>query len=517
MPFNDHSKRRHVLCQGTACRLAAWLSVLVLVLVLAFFYGDRFAITARPISDPPDRPGAGYPTQIYYGPANSIAVLPFDNERPAVASTADSFLPAGFAESLITQLLGNPKLQVTSRSSSFFFKDDQVELSIVAERLKVTYLLEGSIQEVAGKVRVKARLLRMNPDKELWSESFIGTRAGLGGVRDEITNAVTSTMNQPAGIKNPGKKLNPEVWLLVLEGRELLHLKGLENLQQAKTRFDQALEIDPVSGAAWLGLAETYLDPSWPTAGAHPGYEQARKAARTALEINPALAGAYLVLSKIRRTFDWDWKGAREAAQQALKLRPGDADVLSNASDNEFTFGKFEKAVELLEETIRRDPVVLPHLLGLGLLYEFSGDYDQALIVYRQLLGLNPDYPAAHAYRARVKLAQDNPESALREADQEQNPFWQRYARILALIALDRFDEADPLIKKMILENAHDAAYQIAEIHAFRGDVETAFEWLDRAYEQRDGGMSEIIGNQFLAALEEDVRWTSLLSQMGLR
>ena len=69
----------------------------------------------------------------------------------------------------------------------------------------------------------------------------------------------------------------------------------------------------------------------------------------------------------------------------------------------------------------------------------------------------------------------------------------------------------------MIQENAYEAAFQIAEIHAFRGDVDGAFEWLERAYEQRDGGMSEIIGNQFLADLEDDERWSSLLSRMGLQ
>ena len=522
MSLNDLLKSRLIRRKGIGSRVVAWLSVLVVALVLAFFYRDRFAITAGSISEPHGGPAAGYPTQIYYGPANSIAVLPFaavpfNDEGPVAESAADSLLPAGFADSLIDQLVQNPELQVTSRSSSFFFNQDQVELPVIAERLKVTHLLEGSFQEVAGGVRIKVRLFRVNPDKELWSGSFIGAHAELPGLRDEIAAAVTSAMNRQPGIEQAGKMLNPEAWLLVLEGRQLLRLRGLENLERAKTRFDRALELDPGSGEAWLGLAETYFDPSWPATGTRSGYEQAREAAWAALEINPALAEAHLALSRIRRTFDWDWKGSREAAQQALKLRPGSADILSNASDAEFTLGNFEEAIEFAQEAIKRDPVVLPHLLGLGLLFEFSGDYDQALIVYRQLLGLNPGYPAAHAFRARVKLAQDKPESALREADQEQNPFWKRYARILALIALDRFDEADPLMDQMILENAHDAAYQIAEIHAFRGNVDAAFEWLDRAYEQRDGGMSEIIGNPFLAALEEDERWPGFLSRMGLR
>jgi serine/threonine-protein kinase len=313
------------------------------------------------------------------------------------------------------------------------------------------------------------------------------------------------------------KELNPDAWLLLLEGRHFLRQRGLESLYRAEAAFTRSKELDPGSSEAWLGLAELYLDPVWPGSGFDPGHEQAREAALTALELNPDLAGAHVVLSKIMRNFDWDWRGAREASRLALDLEPGNADVLSTASDIEFTFGNFEKAVELQEAAISRDPVLLPHLLGLGLLYEFSGDYDNSLIAYRRLLGLNPDYPAVRAFRARVKIAQDKPGSALREAEQETDPFWKRYARTLALIALERFDEADALLEQMIDENAGEAAFQIAEILAYRGDVDLAFEWLDRAREQRDGGMSELIGNQFLAVLEGDERWNRLMVLMGLQ
>ena len=132
------------------------------------------------------------------------------------------------------------------------------------------------------------------------------------------------------------------------------------------------------------------------------------------------------------------------------------------------------------------------------------------------LLRLNPDYPGVHAYRARTMLAQSKPEAALEEAEKEQSPFWQRYARILSLMALDRRDEADVLLQQMVKEHSMDAAYQLAEIFAFGGDMDEAFNWLDRAYRQRDGGMSELIGNHFLSSLEKDVRWKELLIRVSL-
>jgi len=256
-----------------------------------------------------------------------------------------------------------------------------------------------------------------------------------------------------------------------------------------------------------LELGRVYMDPVMVATQGRAGIERAREVILGALRLDPELAGAYLELSRIRRL---------EAAQKALEFQAGDADVLSNASTALFTLGLFDPAVNLLMEAIKRDPLVLQNLQRLGLLYEFSGKYEEALSAYRMLLGLNPEYPALHAFRARVLLARSMPESALEEADKEQIPFWRRYARILSLIALERPDEADSLLQQMIIEHGDDAAYQVAEIFAFSGDVDEAFNWLDRARRQRDGGMSGLIGNYFLSNLENDVRWKELLIRISL-
>jgi TolB-like protein/Tfp pilus assembly protein PilF len=517
MVSSDHRKRRHVLFGCRACRLVALLIVLALLLAVLFLYQDRFGINSRSLSERQGSAGPSYPAQVYYGPANSIAVLPFVYELPDVGTALDSFLSTGMAESLIDQLAQVPDLQVTSATSSLYFKDREVERQIVAERLRVSHLLEGSIGQSEGGMRITARLFDVKTNQELWSESINAMRGEFPAVQDGIAAAVTSAMNRQPGGEESGQNLDPEAWWLVLEGGQLLRLRGRENLQRAEAAFRRALEIDAGAAAAWQGLAGVYLDPMWPGTEVRPGYEQAREAAFRALKLDPGLAAAHVVLSRIRRTFDWDWQGAREAGQEALKWRPGSADVLSNASTIDFIHSDFERAIEHLEQAISRDPLVLQYQLRLGLLYEFSGDYDQALIAYRRLLGLNSGYPGAHAFRARVKLAQENPESALREADQEVHPFWQRYARILALTALERFDEADPLLAKMMLEDADDAAVQIAEIHAFAGDIDTAFEWLEHALQQRDGGISEIAGDFLFSPLEKDERWGDLMLRAGLQ
>lgn len=507
----DRVRLRHRLWRPLAAM--AGMALLVALIVL---YRDRITLTSGAVDTAEGRHGKIYPTEIYYGPPHSLAVLPFQMDEDAVLDSK-AFLARGFAEFLITDLVRYTELQVTAPGSSLYFPPGSVGLPILAERLHSTNLLTGHIQPSGGGIVITARLFNVKSGRDSWSDSFATSLAQLPAIRSKVSEAVRSAMNLKAHGEPSLVTVKPEVWLLLLEARNLLHPHGDRDPGQAASLFQQALAIEPGLAEAWLGLAQARLDPTWSSDDPRPSHEQAREAAMKALEFSPDLAEAQVLLSRISRNYDWDWQGARRAAEAALKIRPGSAEVLSNASDNEFTFGNFERAIELLQAAIDRDPLKLSLLLKLGLLHEYAGDYDQSLIAYRQLLGLNPDYPAARAYRARVKLAQGKAESALKEAERELDPFWQSYARILALIALERFGEADPLVERMISERAGDAAFQIAEIQASRGDVESAFEWLEQARRQRDGGMSELIGNHFLSVLEADPRWGELLVRIGLR
>ena len=180
-----------------------------------------------------------------------------------------------------------------------------------------------------------------------------------------------------------------------------------------------------------------------------------------------------------------------------------------------FSNGRHREAEEHFREAVTRDPLNLNHRLGLGLAQEFIGEYDEALKTYRILLGLKPDFPGAHACRARIKLLQDNPDSALRESEQESDVFWKRYSRVLALSGQGLIQEADSQWEKLKSEYSELAAFQFAEIAAYMGRNDEAFEWLEAARLQKDGGMRELLGNRFLAGLHGDPRWLEMLTELG--
>jgi TolB-like protein/tetratricopeptide (TPR) repeat protein len=470
--------------------------------------------------------------QVYYGPANSIAVLPFTCASPGFETRAstqlvdiqagkaigDPGLADGIARAVIDLLTGIPDLQVTSSNSSFFFRDEGGILPVLAERLKARYILEGCAVRSEGGIEISARLFDAKSKIEKWSKSFGGGLDEIFGIQDAIATAAASTVVHGQARDIPRSRvLDTQAWMLFMEGQYQARSRSPETIRSAEVSFKRVLEIEPAFAPARLALARVYMNPVMATTNGREAIEKARNMILDALRLDPELSGAYLELSRIRRVVDWDWQGSAEAAQKALEFQAGDAEVLSNASTALFTLGKFDPAIALLKEAIKRDPLVLQNLQRLGLLYEFSGKYEEALLAYQMLLGLKRDYPAVHAYRARAMLAGSQPKPALEEAEKEQHPFWQRYARILSLIALDRRDEANSLLREMIVEHGNEAAYQVAEIYAFGGDVGSAFEWLDRAYRQRDGGMSELIGNYFFSGLTDDVRWTELLTRVALK
>jgi TolB-like protein len=493
-----------------------WLFPLIAALVAAlvlFAWHWYPALTGNP---PEPSAGAERLTrnQIYFGPPNSVAVLPF---KSGSVTPEQTFWSAGFSSELYRLLIRTQGLQVTSSNSSFYFQDQSASLRVIAERLQSTHLLTGEVQLSDGQLRVEARLFDAKKDKQLWSQVYERDLEGVFAIQDEILASVVDVIKPGlSGMLPKSEPVDTQAWTFYLQGLFLQQQRTPEGFQNAETAFRSALDIDLEYQMPRVGMAATWLERDAAGDKEPLLLENARDAVASALRSRPELPGAHGLLSYIRRNYDWDWQGALDASEQALRLSPGDPELMSTASLALFSLGQFEKASELLEASIRQDPLNLLRRLRLGMLQEFSGEYEQALTSYRVALELNPELPGVRGYRARIKIIQEKPDSAMKEADQEIAPFWKRYSQILALSALERHEEAESLLEQMIADDGHHAAYQITEILAFRGDIDTAFEWFQRAYDQKDSGMSEIIGNYFLRNLHGDPRWEEMLVGMGL-
>jgi TolB-like protein/thioredoxin-like negative regulator of GroEL len=488
--------------------------VLLLVGVLALFLWDRHPAISQGSMESPSTGGDLYRRNVYFGARNSIAVLPFADVS---AGLDQSHLAAGFSAELTALLTGIQRLRVTSATSSFYFRDASAPAQVIAERLQVSYLVTGDFHLLDDRINLKVRLIDAKSNSPVWLQSFERSFDELAAIQQEILTSVLDGMSLDQPDKLPvAMPVTLAAWIDYLQGRYLLGLRSADELRSAEQSFQAALEMEPEFERARLGLAETWLMTASTEPGRGEAVEKAREELMEILQANPQSAQAFGLLSYIRRHDDWDWRGSAEAARRAVELNPGDADLKRMAGLARFTLGQFDEAEHLLQSSINQDPLNLGSRLHLGLVQEFAGKYDMALSTYRQILGLNSDFPGAHAYRARIKIAQENPESALRESDQEPDAFWRRYSRVLALDALERPDEASELLDQMILNHGNEAAFQIAEILASRGDEDLAFDWLHKAIDQRDGGMAELIGNRFFKNLHDDPRWREMLSHLSL-
>lgn len=489
--------------------------LLLLLAALAWLAWGRFHGGPPAPVQQPESAGRSTVRQVYYGPPNSLAILPF----VAVAGGQEQAAHAeGFANELLESLIGMPALRPTARSSSFFFRDGDGDLRVIAERLQSAHLLHGEWREDDGGVVLALSLYDAREGRETWRKAYSAPLPDLLDMRGAMCADIVAALPVPAPLEPcPAVAVAPQAWLHYVEGLRHADPSGERDLPRAAEALRSALGADPAYAAARLRLAEIWLHPAWPPGDADVDpVTEARKAVQQVLDEDPGAARAWGLLSYIRHRHDWDWPGAVDAGRRAVALRAGDAGILGVASLAMSTVGEFEEAQGLLEESVRRDPLNLGSRLRLGLLQEFRGDHEAALASYRQVLALNPDYPGGHAYRARVKLLQGKFDSALRESEQESDPFWRRYAAILALSAQDEPEQAQSMLQDMIAETGAFAAFQIAEILAFGGDVDGAFDWLGRAHTQRDSGLASTVGNRLLENLHADDRWPEWLARLGL-
>jgi eukaryotic-like serine/threonine-protein kinase len=447
----------------------------------------------------------------------TIAVLPFTDMSP---NKDQEYFSDGLSEELINVLAKNTKLRVTARTSSFSFKGTNVDIKTIAEKLSVKNILEGSVQKSGNKLRISADLVNAGTDATLWSNTYYGTLNNIFALQDSIANSVASALNVTLLGKEAlehEQETDPETYNSFLLGNHFYNMHGKVNLEMAEQYYEKALTTDSTYAPAWVSLSWTHT--SQADIGYIPvdkGYEEAREETETALELDPNLGSAYSMMGWIKSNYDWDWEGANADYKKALKLLPGDAGVISNAGALAFTIGWFEGAISLARSAVGLNPISAVGYNNLGYYTWYADSLKASLTAFEKCLQLNPQYPGTHMCIGRVYLSEGKPDSALAEMMKETEPFWQFDGLALTYYALGRKNEANKTLATFIQKYQDNSAFQIAEIYAYRGENDLAFKWLDRAYDQRDGGLTEMKGDPLMRKIESDPRYAAFMKKMKL-
>jgi TolB-like protein/Tfp pilus assembly protein PilF len=430
------------------------------------------------------------------------------------------FLSDGLSEELLNLLAKVPELRVAARTSSFSFKDQNLEIPEIAERLNVAHVLEGSVRKAGNQIRITAQLIKADDGFHVWSETYDRELENIFAIQDEIAAAVVEELKITLlGEKPKATKTNPEAYALYLQGRHIGRQIGSDQKsRQAEKLLTQSLEIDPDFAPAWTELGLVYWSQGnfITILSIDESNKRARNAYKRAIAADAQYGPAYAGLAQLEMFSDWDFTAAEQNILQALALDSGDAFILGNAGRLNHILGRVDEAIDLYRQSIARDPVSADGHFFLGRTLYAAHRLEEAAVSLNMARSLGPvGAEGALYFLGKVLLAQGDAPGALATMQQELFPAYHLTGLAIVQHALGNHEASDAALHRLMEELPILAGYQIAEIFAFRGDINSAFEWLDSSYDNRDAGMSLMLADPLLVNLHDDPRWEPLLDKMG--
>ena len=426
----------------------------------------------------------------------------------------------GLSEELLDLLSRVPELHVVARTSAFSFKGKSDDIPTIARKLLVANVLEGSVRKSGNHVRISVQLDRADNGYQLWSETYDRTLDDIFKVQNEIASAVVNALKASLlaeVVPMPKGTGNSDAYILYLQAHSIyLRASTPADWDKVADYLQHALKLDPTFAPAWAMLSGVRSAQAGPRDGEHPqGWEEARRAARQALALDPKLLRAHTAMAKIQLLHDWDWAGAQAQINEALELDSGDSAALWWAGSLSWAMGQLDKAHELYQRSVALDPLNPHSYLALAVLLRRMGKLADAQILLRKALDLNPGEEGAPFESGLVLLAGGNTTSALAAFERgDEDTVW--FGRAIIYHASGRKADADSVLADLEKKYAGEDAYGIAQILAFRGDLDQAFVWLDRAYHQREYICVFVKSDPLLRNLWPDPRYKAFLRKMKL-
>ena len=500
--------------------LKPWMGIAAAAAVLAvvgFFWMGRSDESAQLASSAssPTAAAPATPNASSVGP--SIAVLPFADRSP---EKDQEYFTDGLTEELINALARIPELRVAGRTSSFKFKGQNEDLKSIGEQLNVTTILDGSVRKSGDQLRISAQLVNAEDGFQLWGETYNRTLDDIFAVQDEIAGAVASALQVALlGTEfSSATSASADAYNLLLRARYLLENGDPEDRENAAGLLKQALDIDIQYPELWseLGLAHMWQGFFATTRDEErAAFEEAKSALKRALELDPDLAEAHSRLGWIYAQ-ELDFQAARQATERSLELAPNSNVIRGNAATLASTFGRFEESIVLQEAILESDPLDLSVYSNLAGTYASADRLDDAETLARKLLELGSDRARINALLGQILIRQGKPASALDQIQRETDDFARESALVIAHHALGDIESSNRVLAAFIQEHGENWPGTIARLYASRGEVDEAFQWLDRAVAIGSSELGGLRSTSSFRILQGDPRYDQLIEQLGL-
>lgn len=444
---------------------------------------------------------------------DSIAVLPFVDMSQA---QDQEYFSDGLSEELLDLLAKVPQLKVIARTSSFSFKGKHLDIAEIAGKLAVATILEGSVRKSGNTLRITAQLIRASDSTHLWSDTYDRELTDVFKVQDEIAGAVVDALKlkllPEQALAGTGRTDNMQAHNHFLLASEWMTKGTIEAYRAAAGEYQRAIDLDSGYVSALVGLANAngYIaDLTGDAATA----DQALRVVEQALALAPGNAEALASRAWLRTEFKWDFYGARADYEAALQADPNAASVLRRYAWFLAAVGQLPEGLAMARRALDRDPLGIDGLWTLGLILSGSGKAAEASdLLLAAGAATRGEYTSLVLVESLVLAGQS---ADVDRAAQHSQPRVRLLGEALAQHALGNDEASRHALDELTQKYAAGMSYQIAQAHAWRGEADAAFAWLDKALTLHDGGMMLITYDPFLASLRADPRYAALVRRMG--
>ncbi|MCU1284901.1 MAG: serine/threonine protein kinase with repeat [Acidobacteriales bacterium] len=459
---------------------------------------------------------------------DSIAVLPFTS----VGGNAETdFMGDGLTDSLINGLAHVPQLKVKSRNSVFRYKGKDIDIQKIGSELGVTALLTGRITQRGDDINVSAELTNVSDNTQLWGEQYTRKATDLISLQQQIASDIAEKLRSKMSgsemqkVTKQGTQ-DSEAYALYLKGRYYWNKRTNTDIAKAVSYFNQAIGKDPGYAMAYSGLADAYS--VWPGYGGDPqdSVPKGNAAARKALELDPTLAHPHALLGSNLIENEWKFAEGEAEFRKALALDPNDA--TAHQWFAEAIVGRNGRGEEAIAESIRAqqlDPLSPIVSTSLGGGYTYVRQYDRALEVLKRVAADNPEFSRVHVFMGNAYVGKKMYPEAIEQY------------KIAGQLSGDKHEiESGAALEKGFREDGWKGAMKravevelqarkagfapaslIAAFYAQAGDKEHAFEWLNKAVQERDPGMIHVNADFAFDSLRSDPHFAELLKTAGLQ
>ena len=439
---------------------------------------------------------------------------------------SQDYFTEGMTDELISDLAQLGGLRVTSRTSVMHYKGGTKTVPQIGRELGVDALIEGTVERVGNRVRIRVQLIDATTDRHLWARSYDHELKDVlllqsTAAHDIATEIEGQVVASPAQVRASNERtVQTDAYEAYLKGRFFWNKRSLQSLQQAVKYFQQAIALDPTYARAYAGLAESYAIMGYMVSPSNEQAQKGRAAARRAIELDDQLPEAHTALGFIAENHDWDWQTAEKEYQRAIQLNPSYATGHQLYAECLALQGRFDEAFPEIERARQLDPLSLIIATDNGAILFFSHQYDRAIEQFRAVLEMDPNFPRAHmvitAYVQKGLF-----DDALADAEglhRREASSWswgalayiygrsgQRAKAKFALQQLERVSRSqvvDPI--------------SFATAYIGIGDKEKALVWLQRAYQWHSSSLTALKVDPTYDPLRNDPRFQALVRRVGL-